>query len=225
MVKDSKDKEKKTILKADRNVLQRIITAYEAGYPVDLLSVLKHELHPVSLSLAEMNGTLCTGNKSFLAVMTAEAINCPEATELHEASSCLITDGQTLVVALEKPNNPQTFGDVADTYISTVLRAGAKYQWTDVVFDRYREETIKGSARRCHSNAIRPVTQLIEGCDVPIKKKKNGTIFSHWGILKLIQEIFCPKNCVHRHQTTEKLYLLDDSGRNLRSGHHKEQLI
>lgn len=34
VVKDSKDKDKKTIIKADRNVLQRIVIAYEAGRPV-----------------------------------------------------------------------------------------------------------------------------------------------------------------------------------------------
>jgi len=43
----TKDKDKKTMLKADRNVLQHLITAYEAGWPVDLSSVLKHELLPV----------------------------------------------------------------------------------------------------------------------------------------------------------------------------------
>ena len=43
-------------MKADRNVLQRLIIAYEAGRSVDLPSVLTHELLPVPLSLAEMNG-------------------------------------------------------------------------------------------------------------------------------------------------------------------------
>ena len=42
VAKDTKDKNQITILKADRNVLQRIITAYEAGRPVDFQAVLKH---------------------------------------------------------------------------------------------------------------------------------------------------------------------------------------
>ncbi|KAL5015621.1 hypothetical protein ScPMuIL_007291, partial [Solemya velum] len=54
VVKDSKNKDKKTILKADRNVL-RLVMAYEAGRSVDLRSILKYELLPVPVSLVEMN--------------------------------------------------------------------------------------------------------------------------------------------------------------------------
>jgi len=52
VVKDSTDKEKKTILKANRNILKR--TVYEAGRPVDLPAILTYELMPVPISLAEM---------------------------------------------------------------------------------------------------------------------------------------------------------------------------
>ena len=116
VAKDAKDKDKRTILKADRNVLQRLVTAYEIGRPVDLPAVLKHELLPVSVSLAEMNGTLRTGNKSVLADKLTEYIVCPEAIELHDSSSCLIIVGQAMVVALGKPDNALAFGDLADTY-------------------------------------------------------------------------------------------------------------
>ena len=74
VTKNTKDKDKKTVLKADRNVLHRLITAYEAGRPVDLPSVLKHELLPVPVSLAEMNGTLRTSNKSGLASILTETV-------------------------------------------------------------------------------------------------------------------------------------------------------
>lgn len=67
VVKSSKEKNKTTILRADRNVFQRLIIAYEAGRKVDLHSVLKYELLPVPVALAEMNGSLRTGQKSVLA--------------------------------------------------------------------------------------------------------------------------------------------------------------
>jgi hypothetical protein len=54
------DKDKRTVMNADIYILQRLITAYEAGRPVDLPAVLKHELLPVPVFLAEMNGTLRT---------------------------------------------------------------------------------------------------------------------------------------------------------------------
>ena len=50
------EKEKKTVVKADRNILVRLITVYQSGRQVDLPNILSHELFPVPLSLAEMNG-------------------------------------------------------------------------------------------------------------------------------------------------------------------------
>ena len=49
VVKHTKDRDQQTVMKADRNVLRRIITSYEAGRSVDLSSGLKHELLPVSV--------------------------------------------------------------------------------------------------------------------------------------------------------------------------------
>ena len=89
VAKNNKDKDNKTIVKADRNVLKRLITAYEAGRPVDLISVLKHELLAVPLSVAEMNVAIRTGNKSVLADVITEGITCPETIEVDETSSCL----------------------------------------------------------------------------------------------------------------------------------------
>ena len=171
VVKDTKDKEKRTILKADRNLLQQLVTAYEAGRPVDMPAVLKHELLPVPVSLAEMNGTLRTGNKSVLADKLTEDIACPDAIELHHSSSCLIIDGQALVVALGKPADAVTFGDLADTYVRAVLKAGSNYQRIDIVFDRYREETIKGATRTRRTKAAQPIRRVVEGRDVPLPKK------------------------------------------------------
>ena len=170
VVKHTKDRDQKTVMKADRNVLRRLITSYEAGRSVDLSSVLKHELLPVPVSLAEMNGTLRTGNKSELANVMTEDINCPETIQLHATSSFLIIDGQALVVALGKPDAAVTFGDLADTYVKSVLKAGSEYHRIDVVFDRYRDETIKGTTRTRRSKTARPIRRLVEGRDVPLPK-------------------------------------------------------
>ena len=131
VVKSSKEKNKTTILRADRNVLQRLITAYEAGRKVDLHSVLKYELMPVSVALAEMNGTLRTGKKSVLADLITSGINCPSEIEL-QGSSCLLIDG----LALERPSGAQTFGDFTDSFQTAVLQAGSRYQQIHVIFDR-----------------------------------------------------------------------------------------
>lgn len=43
-------------------------------------------------------------------------------------ASMQLQDRQALLVAVGKPSNPQPFGDLADTYVSTALRAATKYE-------------------------------------------------------------------------------------------------
>ena len=61
-----KEKEQRTVVKADRNLLVRIITAYEFGQMVNLPEILCSEIMPVPLALAELNGLLNSGDKSLL---------------------------------------------------------------------------------------------------------------------------------------------------------------
>ena len=72
--------------------------AYEASRPVDLPAILKHELLPVPISLAEMNGMLRTGNKSILAEKLTKDIVCPEAIDLSEELIIQAPDGKEIVV-------------------------------------------------------------------------------------------------------------------------------
>ena len=150
--------------------LKRLVTAYEASHPVDLLVVLKHELLPVPISLAEMNGTLRTGNKSVLVNKLTEDIDCPEAIELPDMSSCLIIRWTGTGGCLRKARQSSNIWDMADTFVRAVLKAGCSYKRIDVVFDRYREETIKGATRTRCTKAAQPIRRLVEGCDVPLPK-------------------------------------------------------
>ena len=183
-VKHTKDRDQKTIMKSHRNVLRRLITSYEAGRSVDLSSVLKHELVPVPISLAEMNVTLRTGNRSELANVVTEYIDSPETIQLYATSSLITIDGQALVVALGKPDAGVTFGDLADTYVTTVLKAGSKYHRIDVVFDRYRDETIKGTTRTRRSKTHVQSDGLWKV--VMYLYQRTGRIFCHWLITKQI---------------------------------------
>jgi hypothetical protein len=64
----SKAVDKRKIIKADRNILQRLILAYKAGREVDLRQILKHELLTVPISIASIDtsGSLKSGNKPVL---------------------------------------------------------------------------------------------------------------------------------------------------------------
>ena len=167
VAKENKVKDKAVTIKADRSILQRIITAYGAGRTVDLHSILRHELMPVPLALAELNGKLRSGNKSGLLDVLTKDIVCPPSIVLDQPST-LIIDGQARVVAIGKPPNCKTFGELGDVFVESVLKSGHQYRRIDVVFDRYRPESIKSDTRAKRSKGTRPVRKLIEDNSVPL---------------------------------------------------------
>ena len=155
--KKSDEKEKKTVVKADRNILVRLITAYQSGRQVDLPTILSHELFPVPLSLAEINGSLRTGNKAIMIEKLVEGLDCPPKIDLFGKSSCMVIDGQALVVSLGKPKDSVNFGDMSDAFLRAVLQIVKFCQRIDVVFDRYWEYSIKEITRKRRSKTNRDV--------------------------------------------------------------------
>ena len=102
--------EKEKVIRADRLVLQRLISAYEARRGINLDEILKHELLPVPVALAEMNGNLLTGSKAILVQAIVSGISCPSSLSgVDKQNSGLIIDGQALVVGIGKPPRLVTF--------------------------------------------------------------------------------------------------------------------
>ena len=154
---------KENTIKVDRNILQRLITAYRAGRDVNLENILQHELMTIPLSLATTDGSLHSTNKSVLANILTQQVETSANVAVDEASSCLLIDGQALVMALGKPQGIKTFGDFANIFTETVFKMGAKYhQRIDVVFDRYLDESIKSGTRVKRKQRHRPVRRKIE---------------------------------------------------------------
>ena len=159
--------EKKKILKADRNILQRLVIAYKAGREVDLEQILKHELLPVPISIADTSGALKSGNKSVVLEDILQDVDVRARVENVGESPALIIDGQALVQSM-KTHGMKTFGDFADEFVSTVVRKGAMYSRVDVLFDRYREQSIKSGTRSRRAKGQQPVRRVIENKDVPL---------------------------------------------------------
>ena len=61
-----KPQDKQKVMKTDRSVLHRLVVTYQAGRQVDINHLLEHDLIPVPVAIAEMNGTLKAGNKASL---------------------------------------------------------------------------------------------------------------------------------------------------------------
>ena len=167
---EKKDKDKTETMKVDRYIMQLIITAYESGRKIDLSSILRHELMPVPLSLAELNGKLKCGTKSILVDVLTCGVECsPQIT--HERNTTVIIDGQARVMAIGKPPGCATFGDLADTFMHSVFNAGDHVSRIDITFDRYRPVSIKAAARQARTKGSRPIRRVIESRDVPLPKK------------------------------------------------------
>ena len=160
-------KGKQNTIKVDRNILQRLITAYRAGREVNLNRILQHELMSVPLSLATTSGILHSANKSLLADVLTQGVTIPTTVSLV-GPSCLLIDGQALVMALAKPPNTKTLGDYARTFANTVYKMGATFVRIDVTFDCCRSESIKEGTRTKRKKGHRPVRRQIENELVPL---------------------------------------------------------
>ncbi len=123
--KEHTDKGKQIVVKVDKYILQRLITAYKAGREVHLKNILQHELMPVSVALATTNGKLLPTNKSVIADILTTDITTPAAV-LPIGSSGLVIDGQALVIALGKPADVTTFGEYSDMFDKCVLQMGSQ---------------------------------------------------------------------------------------------------
>ena len=167
--------EKEVILQTDRNILQRILVAYQAGRNVRMNEILKHELMAVPLALAETNGMLKSGDKALLADALIGSIHCPESVPC-EGQSCLVIDGQALVRALGRLAKCVTFGDYANEFVHSVTTMGSQFKRIDVTFDRYDDPSIKDGTRSVRAKGIKLIRRIIDSPNVPLPKDWDSFI-------------------------------------------------
>ena len=103
----TKQHEMKSV-KADRKLIQRLLSAVTAGRPVAMDSIMKHELSTVLLSRA----------KAELIDTLKGQINIPSELPETDMKTCVLMDGHALIKALGKPNGCQTFGEYADAFFN-----------------------------------------------------------------------------------------------------------
>ena len=113
----------KKLIKADRKLLQRLLTASLAGRNIYMHDILKHELSNIPLSLAKVNGNLNTTTKSDLIniLMSGEKILPTIPTPTLHHNTCVLIDGHALIQTLGKPQTCRTFDDYARTFFEQPL--------------------------------------------------------------------------------------------------------
>jgi hypothetical protein len=159
-------------------VFQRIVVAAEGGRKIDLAKLLKYELTPVPLSLGNPDGTLRKADKAVLGSILDDGHSVPELPEPCDLPTCCIIDGMALVQSIGKPQGSTTFGDLAAVFTKAVLgHFSQNCTRIDVVFDHYRQDSIKAGTRE-HRSAThhRPIRRKVDGPKVPLPKQWNAFI-------------------------------------------------
>ena len=134
-----KQNEKKTI-KADRRLLQQLLTTSLAGRKVDLNEVLQHELSSIPLLLAKVNGDMNSTAMAELAkIITKNEKILPNVTEQPTTQrTCVLVDGHVYIQTLGKPKSCKTFEEYARVFFKSLLiNVGENADRIDIVFDRY----------------------------------------------------------------------------------------
>ena len=130
-------KGKEIVLKAYRNLFGHIIVVAQTR-KLEMKQVLSYPLGPIPWTLANADGSL---RKTYKAkFMNDIAQNVPAAEVFTDKSACIV-GGMSIVQKLD--GNQKTFGGIGKTVLKIVIREGDKCDRVDVVFDVYREGSIK----------------------------------------------------------------------------------
>lgn len=168
------------VIKADRKLLQRLFNAASSGRSVQISEVLKHELSPVPLSLANANGKMNPSSKADLLPLLTTDLKVEITQELPKTDNptCVLIDGHALIQSLGKPHGCQSFGDYADVFYKAVIKHlhGSSTR-VDITFDRYLgSDSIKSATRSKRTGRLRPIRKLIQGPGVPLPQVWNQFI-------------------------------------------------
>ena len=129
------------ILRAVRALFAKMIAIAETR-ELSMGTAMSHPLGLLPWSLATDDGSLRKNKKPSLAKDLQKDV---PAAELIPPSSAWIIDGMALVERLNGDGN--TFAEIADALMAMVLREGASSKQIDVVFNVYRETSIKNTER------------------------------------------------------------------------------
>ena len=143
----SVDKSKTIAMKADKDLLRRVIVSLESGRDVDVNTLLQSELAPVPNSLATLDGSLREAGKSDLGTILQGNV-CKSQMPISRSQTCTIIDGMAAVQSLANSSGAKTFGEWSDRFLRHVTsHFSDSCTRVDVLFDRYVKNSIKGGTR------------------------------------------------------------------------------
>lgn len=167
---------KESTIKADRDLYRRLLTAVQSGRDVDIHGLLKYELAPVPMSLASLDGNLHKADKAPLRHILEDDLGLAQLPKTSRPT-CVVIDAMAVVQAIGKPVGATTFGDLADSFSKSILSHFKAATRVDVVFDQYRNNSIKSGTRTRRAGVKgRSIRRVIEGRTVPLPTQWQGFI-------------------------------------------------
>ena len=127
------------ILKADSSLFGRIIVIAQAR-SLNMEDILSHPLGPLPWALSTPDGLLRKTKQSNLATALQKNFALQEK---HPENSATVVDGMHLVQQVK--GDEVTFRNVATTILGMASREGSQSRKIDVVFDTYKQTSIKNS--------------------------------------------------------------------------------
>ena len=141
---------------ADRGLFSRLIIAAKAR-EIGMKEVLIYELSAVPFALVHSDGTLRKPTKSaLLAVLEGiVAVSACLPAQTEGQSTCLIIDGMALIQML-KTGGGNTFGGLSLMYFKAITAFFEQYKCSrvDIVFDSYRDMSIKAGEREKRGDSV-----------------------------------------------------------------------
>lgn len=178
---------KQKILKDDCKLFSRLFISCQ-NRRSDLYEFFKHENQSAPASLSD-NGKLHTCQKSQLAEILQTLVSMPDREPVGDA---IIIDGSALINALP-PRTPKSFNDYASQDILPKIQSYcAKYKRVDVVFDVYKQSSLKSELRLKRGQGIR--RRVIGTSKTPanwrsfLRENTNKTELFHFLAEKICEE-------------------------------------
>ena len=148
---------REVMIKADQKLFGHMVLV-ASSRNLDMREVLKHPLGPLPWSLANCDGTMKKTNKSTLARHLEKQVS--HADVIPSPSACII-DAMAL---LHKINaEKKTFGDLAEIVFALALKDGTHSDRIDMIFDFYKDISIKNAERNERSSSGAFLGNILSG--------------------------------------------------------------
>ena len=137
---------KEIILRTTNNLFGNMLMMAQTRQ-LDMREVLQHPLGPLPWALSTADGIQRKTSKSTLGKELKKS--CLPAEDIQGSSACLL-DGMALIHKIKGEH--KTFGDIASLVLSKALNEASNSSRLDIVFDVYRDISIKNVERVARSS-------------------------------------------------------------------------